>query len=46
MIVMSGIEAENRQKAEEIILKQVEDMRKGNITKDEIDATKNHLKPV
>ncbi|NLM75426.1 MAG: insulinase family protein [Clostridiaceae bacterium] len=43
MIVMSGIEAENRQKAEEIILKQVEDMRKGNITKDEIDATKKSL---
>ena len=43
MIVMSGIEAENRQKAEEIILKQVEEMRKGNISKDEIDATKKSL---
>ena len=43
MVIMSGIEAENRSKAEEIILKQVEDMRKGNITQEEIKASINAL---
>lgn len=44
MVIMSGIEADNRAKAEKIILEQFEDMKKGNITKNEIDATKKSLK--
>lgn len=43
MIIMSGIEAENRSKAEEIILEQVEDMKKGNISKEEVSASLNAL---
>lgn len=43
MIILSGIEAENRGKAEEIILKQVEEMKNGNISKEEIEATKKAL---
>lgn len=43
MIILSGIEAENRGKAEEIILKQVEEMKKGNISKEEIEASKKAL---
>ncbi len=43
MVIMSGIEAENRSKAEEIILKQVDDMKKGNISKEEISASLNAL---
>ncbi len=43
MVIMSGIEAENRGKAEEIILKQVDDMKKGNISKEEISASLNAL---
>ncbi len=43
LVIMSGIEAENRAKAEEIILKQVEDMKKGNISKEEISASLNAL---
>lgn len=36
---MSGIEAENRGRAEEIILEQVEAMKKGDIEKEDIEAT-------
>ncbi len=43
MVIMSGIEADNRNKAEEIILKQVEDMKKGRISQEEIGATLNAL---
>lgn len=43
MIIMSGIEAENRGKAEEIILKQVDEMKKGNISEGEIKATLSAL---
>ena len=43
MVIMSGIEAENRKKAEKIILKQVEEMKKGNISEGEIKATKKAL---
>lgn len=39
MIIMSGIEAENRNKAEDIILAQVEDMKRGIISKEDIEAT-------
>ena len=39
MIIMSGIEAENRGRAEEIILEQVEAMKKGDIEKEDIEAT-------
>lgn len=39
MIIMSGIEAENRGKAEDIILEQVDAMKKGNISKEDIDAS-------
>jgi len=44
MVIMSGIEQENRAKAEEIILQQFEDMKEGRITQDEIDATKKSLR--
>ncbi len=44
MIIMSGIEQENRDKAEEIILRQFEDMREGRITQEELDATKKSLR--
>ena len=44
MVIMSGIEADNRAKAEKIILEQFEDMKKGVISKNEIDATKKSLK--
>jgi len=44
MVIMSGIEQENREKAEEIILRQFEDMREGRITQDELDATKKSLR--
>jgi len=43
MIIMSGIEHANRDKAEKIILRQFEDMREGNITREELDATKKSL---
>ncbi len=39
MIIMSGIEAENRGKAEEIILEQVDAMKKGDIAKEDLEAT-------
>lgn len=39
MIIMSGIEAENRGKAEEIILEQVDAMKKGDILKEDIEAS-------
>lgn len=39
MVVSSGIEAENREKAEEIILEQMEEIRKGNISDYEFDST-------
>jgi predicted Zn-dependent peptidase len=44
MVIMSGIEQENRDKAEEIILRQFEDMREGRITQEELDATKKSLR--
>ncbi|NLW03228.1 MAG: insulinase family protein [Clostridiaceae bacterium] len=44
MLIMSGIEKENRDKAEEIILRQFEDVRKGKITREEMDATKKSLR--
>lgn len=44
MVIMSGIEQENRDKAEKIILRQFEDMREGKITQDEIDATRKSLR--
>ena len=43
MVIMSGIEGEKRSRAEEIILKQVEDMKQGNITEEEINATKSAI---
>ena len=43
MIIMSGIEAENRGKAEKIILEQVEDMKKGNLSEADLKAAKNAL---
>lgn len=43
MIILSGIEAENRGKAEEIILKQLEDMKNGNISKGEFESTISSL---
>jgi len=43
MVIMSGIEAENRQKAEEIILKQFEDMKRGDFRKEELEATHKSL---
>lgn len=39
LYINSGIEAQNRQAAEEIILRQLEDMRAGSITDDEFGAT-------
>jgi predicted Zn-dependent peptidase len=39
MVVSSGIETENREKAEEIILEQMEEIRKGNISDYEFDST-------
>jgi len=43
MVIMSGIEAENRKKAEELILKQFEDMKKGDFRQEELDATKRSI---
>ena len=43
MIIMSGIEAGNRGKAEDIILKQVEAMKNGDIAKKDIEATLKSL---
>lgn len=43
MLIMSGIEAENRSKAEDIILKQAEDMKKGNFTEEDLKASVNAL---
>lgn len=43
LVIMSGIEAEKRDKAEEIILKQMEDMKKGNISNEELEATLSAL---
>lgn len=43
MIIMSGIEAENRIKAEDITLAQVEEMKKGNISKDDMNASLKSL---
>lgn len=43
MLILSGIEAENRSKAEDIILKQVEAMKKGDIAKEDIEATLKSL---
>lgn len=44
MVIMSGIEQENRDKAEQIILRQFEDMKEGRITQEEMDATKKSLR--
>jgi len=43
MFINSGIEAENREKAETIILEQFEDMKRGNISDDEFNATMRSL---
>ncbi len=43
MIIMSGIETENRSKAEEIIIKQVEAMKQGDFNKEDIEATQKSL---
>lgn len=43
LVIMSGIEAANRSKAEDIILKQVEDIKNGRISQDEIEATLSSL---
>ena len=43
MYINSGIEAQNREKAEAIILDQLEDMRRGQITRDEYEATLRSL---
>ncbi len=43
MLILSGIEAENRSKAEDIILKQVEAMKEGDIAKEDIEATLKSL---
>lgn len=43
MFINSGIEAENREKTEAIILEQLEDMRKGKITDDEHTFTLRSL---
>lgn len=43
MIILSGIDAENRAKAEDIILKQVEAMKKGDFSKEDIEATQKSL---
>lgn len=43
MIIMSGIESENRSKAEEIILKQVEAMKQGDFTKEDLEAAQKSL---
>ncbi len=39
MVISSGIEAGNRQKAERIILEQLDEVKKGNISDYELDAT-------
>lgn len=44
MVIMSGIEQENRKRAEELIIKQFEDMKKGIISDQELKATKNSLR--
>lgn len=43
MFINSGIEAENREKAESIILEQIEDMRRGAITPEEHESTLRSL---
>jgi len=43
MLIMSGIEAENRSKAEDIILAQVEAMKKGDIEKEDIETALKSL---
>lgn len=43
MIIMSGIETENRDKAEDIILKQVEAMRQGDFNAEDMEATQKAL---
>lgn len=44
MVIMSGIEEENRAKAERIIIEQFEDMKKGNFTQEDMEATKKSLR--
>ncbi|MBP0726177.1 insulinase family protein [Bacillus sp. RG28] len=44
LMVMSGIASENYEKATTIITEQLEEMRKGNFTDDEIDQTKLSIK--
>lgn len=46
MFINSGIEAENREKAETIILEQFEDMKRGIISDDEFNATMRSLETV
>lgn len=43
MVIMSGIEAENRTKAQELMLKQFEDMKKGDFAKEDLLATQKSL---
>jgi predicted Zn-dependent peptidase len=43
MIILSGIESENRSKAEDIILKQVEAMKQGDFTKEDLEAAQKSL---
>ncbi len=43
MVISSGIEAENKDKALEIIFDQIEDMKKGNITDYEFDSAIKYL---
>lgn len=43
MLISSGIETANRQKAEDIIMEQFEEMKRGNITDNELAAAKKHI---
>jgi predicted Zn-dependent peptidase len=43
MVISSGIEFRNRDKAQEIILKQLEDIKNGNITEQELEYTVKHM---
>ncbi|HHY64103.1 MAG TPA: insulinase family protein, partial [Clostridiaceae bacterium] len=43
MIILSGIDAGNRERAEDIILEQVEAMKKGNFSKEVLEATLKSL---
>ena len=43
MLIESGVEEENIEKAKEAILSQIEDIKAGNFNKDDVDATKMYL---